>query len=72
MDATVELTAYTGVAAFNIGFGARTCCSSFVISGSMQRDVIIQSSTDSMDKLLCEEVDATPLVKRSTAVKRCG
>ena len=25
--ATVELTAYTGVAAFNIGFGARTACS---------------------------------------------
>ena len=29
VDATVELTAYTGVAAFNIGFGARTACSSF-------------------------------------------
>ena len=27
--ATVELTAYTGVAAFNIGFGAKTACSSF-------------------------------------------
>ena len=34
VDATVELTAYTGVAAFNIGFGAKTCCSSFSISGS--------------------------------------
>ena len=34
VDATVELTAYTGVAAFNIGFGAKTCCSSFGISGS--------------------------------------
>ena len=33
VDATVELTAYTGVAAFNIGFGAKTCCSSFGISG---------------------------------------
>ena len=30
--ATVELTAYTGVAAFNIGFGAKTACSSFQIS----------------------------------------
>ena len=29
--ATVELTAYTGVAAFNIGFGARTACSAFHI-----------------------------------------
>ena len=29
VDATVELTAYTGVAAFNIGFGAKTACSSF-------------------------------------------
>ena len=29
VDASVELTAYTGVAAFNIGFGARTACSSF-------------------------------------------
>ena len=34
VDATVELTAYTGIAAFNIGFGAKTCCSSFSISGS--------------------------------------
>ena len=31
VDATVELTAYTGVAAFNIGFGAKTACSSFRI-----------------------------------------
>ena len=31
VDVTVELTAYTGVAAFNIGFGARTACSSFHI-----------------------------------------
>ena len=30
----MELTAYTGVAAFDIGFGAKTCCSSFGISGS--------------------------------------
>jgi hypothetical protein len=29
--ASVELTAYTGVAAFNIGFGAKTACSSFQI-----------------------------------------
>ncbi len=29
IDATVELTAYTGVAAFNIGFGAKTACSAF-------------------------------------------
>ena len=29
VDATVELTAYTGVAAFNIGFGAKTAGSSF-------------------------------------------
>ena len=29
VDATVELTAYTGVAAFNIGFGAKIACSSF-------------------------------------------
>ena len=34
VEATVELTAYTGVAAFNIGYGAETCCSSFGISGS--------------------------------------
>ena len=34
VDATVELTAYTGIAAFNIGFGAKTCCSSFSISGT--------------------------------------
>ena len=27
----MELTAYTGVAAFNIGFGAKTACSSFQI-----------------------------------------
>ena len=27
----VELTAYTGVAAFNIGFGARTACSAFQV-----------------------------------------
>ena len=31
MSATIELTAYTGVAAFNIGFGAKTACSSFSI-----------------------------------------
>jgi len=31
VDAKVELTAYTGVAAFNIGFGARTACSAFQI-----------------------------------------
>ena len=29
VDAKVSLTAYTGVAAFNIGFGARTACSAF-------------------------------------------
>ena len=33
IDAAVELTAFTGVAAFNIGFGAKTACSSFSISG---------------------------------------
>ena len=33
VDAAVELTAYTGIAAFNTGFGATTCCSSFSISG---------------------------------------
>ena len=32
VDAAVELTAYTGVAAFNIGLGAKTACSSFGIS----------------------------------------
>ena len=32
VDATVELTAYTGVAAFNIGFGARTARSSSHVS----------------------------------------
>ena len=32
VPATVELTAYTGVAAFNIGFGAQTACSSFQAS----------------------------------------
>ena len=31
VDATVQLTAYTGVAAFNIGFGAQTACSAFGI-----------------------------------------
>ena len=31
MQAKVELTAYTGVAAFNIGFGARTSCSAFQV-----------------------------------------
>ena len=31
VEATVELTAYTGVAAFNIGFGAKTACSAFRI-----------------------------------------
>ncbi len=31
VPATVELTAYTGVAAFNIGFGARTACSAFQV-----------------------------------------
>jgi len=31
IGATVELTAYTGVAAFNIGLGAKTCCSSFQV-----------------------------------------
>ena len=29
--ATIELTAYTGVAAFNIGFGAKTACSCFKV-----------------------------------------
>ena len=32
VNATVQLTAYTGVAAFNIGFGAQTACSAFQIS----------------------------------------
>ena len=31
VEAAVELTAYTGVAAFNIGFGAKTACSAFRI-----------------------------------------
>ena len=31
INATVELTAYTGVAAFNIGLGAKTACSCFRI-----------------------------------------
>ena len=31
ISAKVELTAYTGVAAFNIGFGARTACSAFQV-----------------------------------------
>ena len=31
MPATVALTAYTGVAAFNIGFGARTACAAFQV-----------------------------------------
>ncbi len=31
LPAKVELTAYTGVAAFNIGFGARTACSAFQV-----------------------------------------
>ena len=31
VEATVELTAYTGVAVFNIGFGAETACSVFRI-----------------------------------------
>ena len=31
VDATIELTAYTGVAAFNIGFGAKAASSSFQI-----------------------------------------
>ena len=31
VPATIALTAYTGVAAFNIGFGARTSCSAFQI-----------------------------------------
>ena len=31
VDAKIELTAYTGVAAFNIGFGAKTAVSSFKI-----------------------------------------
>ena len=31
VPAKIELTAYTGVAAFNIGFGARTACSAFRI-----------------------------------------
>ena len=31
VEAGVELTAYTGVAAFNIGFGAKTACSAFRI-----------------------------------------
>ena len=31
VDAKVQLTAYTGVAAFNIGFGAKTACSAFQI-----------------------------------------
>ena len=31
VGASIELTAYTGVAAFNIGFGAKSACSSFQI-----------------------------------------
>ena len=31
VPAKIELTAYTGVAAFNIGFGARTACSAFQV-----------------------------------------
>ena len=31
VDAAVELTAYTGVAALNIGFGAKTACTAFRI-----------------------------------------
>ena len=36
LAATVQLTAYTGVAAFNIGFGARTVCSAFQIFPNAQ------------------------------------
>ena len=39
LTAKVELTAYTGVAAFNIGFGARTACSAFqVFPNAVWRD----------------------------------
>ena len=31
IDAQIELVAYTGVAAFNIGFGAKTACSAFQV-----------------------------------------
>ena len=31
VDATIELSAYTGIAAFNIGFGAKTACSGFQV-----------------------------------------
>ena len=31
VDAAIQLTAYTGVAAFNIGFGATTACSGFQV-----------------------------------------
>ncbi len=31
VDGTIELTAYTGVAAFNMGFGAKTACAGFQI-----------------------------------------
>ena len=31
IDVSVQLTAYTGVAALNLGFGATTACSSFHI-----------------------------------------
>ena len=40
VDATVELTAYTGVAAFNIGFGAKTACTAFrIYPGSFTKEL---------------------------------
>ena len=39
IPATVELTAYTGIAAFNIGFGAKTACSSFQLSGQWKKEL---------------------------------
>ena len=62
--ATVELTAYTGVAAFNIGFGAKTACSAFRIfpSSTFKKEVsgeslrVLEKQWENVVLLIVDEV----------------
>ena len=64
VGATIQLTAYTGVAAFNIGFGAMTACSGFQIfpnapwKAEMQGDAYrrLERTWGSAELLVVDEV----------------
>ena len=68
--AKVELTSYTGVAAFNIGFGARTACSAFQIfpNAAWKRELegnALRNLEDTWDNVVLLIVDEVSFIGRA-------